>query len=273
MRATAKPAAPPAPPDPLRALQRKLRLRFRDLKLLQQALTHRSYLNEHPEAGVLDNERMEYLGDAVLELISAEHLFHTFQHSDEGELTQLRASVVNTKSLARLGSRLGLGDYLYLGKGAHKTGARELQSILANTFEAVIGAVFLDQGYRAAYQLFTRSLIEVRAWPDDNYKGRLQEIAQEHFLATPAYAIVGTSGPGHRRLYTARVAITGEEHGTGQGDTKRAAEQAAARAALAELNALEDHEPVPLQALADSVRAGAAQTPRRRRRASPRREP
>jgi ribonuclease III len=250
----------------LRALQRKLRLHFRDPGLLQQALTHRSYLNENPTIPVSDNERLEFLGDAVLELISAQHLYHTYQRSDEGELTQLRASVVNTKSLARLGSRLGLGEYLYLGKGAQKTGARELQSILANTFEAVIGAVFLDQGYHAAYRLFTRSLIDVRAWPDDNYKGRLQEIAQEHFLATPAYAIVGTSGPGHRRQYTARVNIADQERGTGRGDTKRAAEQAAARAALSELGALEDHEPLLLQALAESVRAEVARAPRRRRR-------
>src|SRR5207244_535490 len=111
--------------------------------------------------------------------------------SDEGELTRLRASVVNTKSLARLASRLSLGDYLLLGKGAHKTGARSLQSILANTFEAVIGAIFLDQGYRAAYRLFSRSLIDVQAWPDDNYKGRLQEVTQERFLTTPQYEIVG----------------------------------------------------------------------------------
>ncbi len=118
----------------------------------------------------------------MLELIAAEHLYHTYLTSDEGELTRLRASVVNTKSLARLASRLSLGDYLLLGKGAHKTGARSLQSILANTFEAVIGAIFLDQGYRAAYKLFSRSLIDVQAWPDDNYKGRLQEVTQERFL-------------------------------------------------------------------------------------------
>jgi ribonuclease-3 len=266
LKAGVKPARTPTPADSIAELQRKLRLHFRDPRMLQQALTHRSYFNEHPEATVLDNERLEYLGDAVLELISAEHLFHTYQNADEGELTRLRASVVNTKSLARLGSRLGLGEYLYLGKGAQKTGASSLQSILANTFEAVIGAVFLDQGYRAAYRLFTRSLIDVRAWPDDNYKGRLQEIAQERFLATPTYDIVNTSGPGHRRQYTARVSIAGEERGSGQGDTKRGAEQAAARAALAELSALDDREPAPLRALAESVREEvAAQRPRRSR--------
>jgi len=178
----------------------------------------------------------------VLELIAAEHLFHTYQTSDEGELTRLRASVVNTKSLARLASRLSLGDYLLLGKGAHKTGARSLQSILANTFEAVIGAIFLDQGYRAAYRLFSRSLIDVQAWPDDNYKGRLQEVTQERFLTTPQYEIVGASGPGHRREYTALVTFGDGVRGTGSGRTKRAAEQMAAREALSALGAL-DHPP------------------------------
>jgi ribonuclease-3 len=210
--------------------------------LLRQALTHRSYNNEHPESGSADNERLEYLGDAVLELIAAEHLYHTYQTSDEGELTRLRASVVNTKSLARLASRLSLGDYLLLGKGAHKTGARSLQSILANTFEAVIGAIFLDQGYRAAYRLFSRSLIDVQAWPDDNYKGRLQEVTQERFLTTPQYEIIGASGPGHRREYTSEVTFGNGIRGKGQGRTKRAAEQMAAREALAALGEL-DHPP------------------------------
>jgi len=187
--------------------------------LLRQALTHRSYNNEHPESGSADNERLEYLGDAVLELIAAEHLYHTYLTSDEGELTRLRASVVNTKSLARLASRLSLGDYLLLGKGAHKTGARSLQSILANTFEAVIGAIFLD-----------------------NYKGRLQEVTQERFLSTPQYDIIGASGPGHRREYTAEVSFGDGVSGKGRGRTKRDAEQMAAREALAALGAL-DHPP------------------------------
>src|SRR5260370_36153477 len=144
--------------EALQKLQRTLRVGFHEPALLRQSLTHRSYNNEHPEAGLQDNERLEYLGDAVLELIAAEHLFHTYQTSDEGELTRLRASVVNTKSLARLASRFSLGDYLLLGKGAHKTGARSLQSILANTFEAAIGATFLHPGHPAAYQLFRRHL-------------------------------------------------------------------------------------------------------------------
>ncbi len=208
---------------------------------MREALTHRSYNNEHPESGERDNERLEYLGDAVLELIAAEHLFQTYQTSDEGELTRLRASVVNTKSLARLAARFSLGDYLRLGKGAHKTGARSLQSILANTFEAVIGAIFVDQGYRPAYRLFSRSLVDVEAWPDDNYKGRLQEVTQERFLATPLYDIVSASGPGHRREYTAEVRVTGKVYGVGRGRTKRTAEQMAAREALAALGEFEEH--------------------------------
>jgi ribonuclease-3 len=223
-------------------------------------LTHRSYNNEHPESGSADNERLEYLGDAVLELIAAEHLFHTYQTSDEGELTRLRASVVNTKSLARLASRLSLGDYLLLGKGAHKTGARSLQSILANTFEAVIGAIFLDQGYRAAYRLFSRSLIDVQAWPDDNYKGRLQEVTQERFLTTPQYEIIGASGPGHRREYTAEVIFGDGVRGVGTGRTKRSAEQMAAREALSALGALDEAPAADevLEAVAAEARRGPA---------------
>ena len=194
----------------------------------------------------------------MLELIAAEHLFHTYQTSDEGELTRLRASVVNTKSLARLASRLSLGDYLLLGKGAHKTGARSLQSILANTFEAVIGAIFLDQGYRSAYRLFSRSLIDVQAWPDDNYKGRLQEVTQERFLTTPQYDIVAASGPGHRREYVAEVTFGGTAQGTGRGRTKRAAEQMAAREALDALGAL---EPAPTTADDEVLDAVASRAP------------
>ena len=230
------------------------------MSLLRQALTHRSYNNEHPESGSADNERLEYLGDAVLELIAAEHLFHTYQTSDEGELTRLRASVVNTKSLARLASRLSLGDYLLLGKGAHKTGARSLQSILANTFEAVIGAIFLDQGYRAAYRLFSRSLIDVQAWPDDNYKGRLQEVTQERFLTTPQYEIIGASGPGHRREYTAEVTFGDGIRGVGSGRTKRAAEQMAAREALSALGEL-DQPPAPENEVLEAVAAEARRAP------------
>ncbi|TMD38525.1 MAG: ribonuclease III [Chloroflexi bacterium] len=257
-------ASPPEPKlaqadEPLQKLQRTLRIRFHDVALLRQALTHRSYNNEHPESGSADNERLEYLGDAVLELIAAEHLYHTYQTSDEGELTRLRASVVNTKSLARLASRLSLGDYLLLGKGAHKTGARSLQSILANTFEAVIGAIFLDQGYRAAYRLFSRSLIDVQAWPDDNYKGRLQEVTQERFLTTPQYEIIGASGPGHRREYTSEVTFGDGIRGVGTGRTKRAAEQMAAREALASLGAL-DQVPAEDEVL-DAVAAEARRGP------------
>src|SRR5207248_9385454 len=140
-------ASPPEPKlaqadEPLQKLQRTLRIRFHDVALLRQALTHRSYNNEHPESGSADNERLEYLGDAVLELIAAEHLYHTYQTSDEGELTRLRASVVNTKSLARLASRLSLGDYLLLGKGAHKTGADRKSTRLNSSHRTTSYAVF-----------------------------------------------------------------------------------------------------------------------------------
>jgi ribonuclease-3 len=215
-------------------LQQRLGVRFRRLELLREAMTHASWNNERgePSGPGRDNERLEYLGDAVLELVVGEYLFRRFPSYDEGQLTQLRAALVNTVSLARLGERLNLGETLLLGKGAAKTGARKLPSLLANAFEAMTGAIFLDQGYRVATRVFIQNIGDLADWTDENHKGRLQEVSQERTGLPPVYRVNAEGGPGHRRSYSAEAVVGGVVVGTGRGGTKQAAQQAAARAAL-----------------------------------------
>jgi ribonuclease III len=215
-------------------LQDRLGVRFRRLELLREAMTHASWNNERgePSGPGRDNERLEYLGDAVLELVVGEYLFRRFPSYDEGQLTQLRAALVNTVSLARLGERLNLGETLLLGKGAAKTGARKLPSLLANAFEAMTGAIFLDQGYRVATRVFIQNIGDLADWTDENHKGRLQEVSQERTGLPPVYRVTAEGGPGHQRSYSAQAVVGGAVVGNGRGSTKQAAQQAAARAAL-----------------------------------------
>src|SRR5262245_53822555 len=226
---------PQVPTGRLEELQDKVGVAFRDLALLREALTHSSFANESPHVSPRDNERLEYLGDAVLQLITAEYLFKLRPGAKEGEMTQLRSAMVNTNTLAALGEELGLGDYLYLGKGIAKGGGRSLKSLLANAFEAVLGAIFLDAGYDAAYHYY---LDRFRSLPepvqDENYKGRLQQVVQERYGLTPYYDSAGARG-GRQREYTAVVYAGADPLGTGHGMTKQAAEQEAAHNALVEL--------------------------------------
>jgi len=219
----------------LQLLQQKIGIHFRDPGLLLEAVTHSSFANENPSVSPRDNERLEYLGDAVLQLIAAEYLYKHHPGATEGELTQTRSAMVNTNTLAQLAEQLDLGSYLYLGKGIAKGGGRSLKSLLANEFEAVLGAVFLDAGYDAAYHYY---LDRYRALPspvrDENFKGRLQQVAQERFGATPVYDSEGARVGNHRE-YTSVVFAGAEPLGTGQGASKQEAEQDAARSALEKL--------------------------------------
>jgi ribonuclease III len=219
----------------LQLLQQKIGIHFRDPGLLLEAVTHSSFANESPSVSPRDNERLEYLGDAVLQLITAEYLYKHQPGATEGELTQTRSAMVNTNTLAQLAEELDLGGYLYLGKGIAKGGGRNLKSLLANAFEAVLGAVFLDAGYDAAYHYY---LDRYRALPspvrDENFKGRLQQVAQERFGATPVYDSEGARVGNHRE-YTSVVFAAAEPLGTGHGASKQEAEQDAARAALEKL--------------------------------------
>jgi len=198
-------------------------------------VTHSSFANESPHLSPRDNERLEYLGDAVLQLITAEYLYKHHPGASEGELTQTRSAMVNTNTLALLAEQLDMGAYLYLGKGIAKGGGRNLKSLLANMFEAVLGAVFLDAGYDAAYHYY---LNRYRSLPspaqDENFKGRLQQVAQERFGETPFYDSEGARVGNHRE-YTSVVFAGAEPLGTGHGPTKQEAEQEAARIALEKL--------------------------------------
>ncbi len=208
-----------------------------------------------------DNERLEYLGDAVLQLIAAEYLYKHHPGATEGELTQTRSAMVNTNTLAQLAEQLDMGSYLYLGKGIAKGGGRSLKSLLANAFEAVLGAVFLDAGYDAAYHYY---LNRYRALPvparDENFKGRLQQVAQERFGETPVYDSEGARVGDHRE-YTSVVFAGSEPLGTGHGSSKQEAEQDAARAALETLGVGVSAAP---RAAAKPARPRARRAPRKK---------
>ncbi|MBJ7608595.1 MAG: ribonuclease III, partial [Candidatus Dormibacteraeota bacterium] len=251
------------------ALQERIGVRFRRLELLREAMTHASWNNERgePSGPGRDNERLEYLGDAVLELVVGEYLFRRFPSYDEGQLTQLRAALVNTVSLARLGDRLDLGDTLLLGRGAAKTGARKLPSLLANAFEAMTGAIFLDQGYRVATRVFIQNIGDLADWTDENHKGRLQEVSQERTGQPPQYRVAAESGPGHQRAYSAEAVVGGEVVGAGRGATKQAAQQAAARAALDRLSRIPANAAARAAGAArEAARGASTETARVRRR-------
>jgi ribonuclease III len=228
--------------------------------LLLEAVTHSSFANESPHLSPRDNERLEYLGDAVLQLITAEYLYKHHPGAAEGELTQTRSAMVNTNTLALLAEQLDLGSYLYLGKGIAKGGGRSLKSLLANAFEAVLGAMFLDAGYDAAYHYY---LNRYRSLPtparDENFKGRLQQVAQERFGETPFYDSEGARVGTHRE-YTSVVFAGAEPLGTGHGASKQEAEQDAAKAALQSL----------LGGSVEPVAAKPARAPRPRARRAPR---
>lgn len=214
----------------------KLGLSFRDLNLLEEALTHRSYLNEHKSAGA-HNERLEFLGDAVLELSATRFLYDEFPGKPEGELTAYRAALVNTYSIAEVANALGINDMLLLSKGEKRDTGRARQIILANAFEALIGALYLDQGYQAADAFLHAHLypklpliIEQGAYQDA--KSKFQEKAQEKEGRTPSYKTIREDGPDHDREFTVGVFVGEKEVARGVGKSKQDAEQAAARAAL-----------------------------------------
>ena len=211
---------------------------FKNPDLLVEAFTHRSYLNEHKEYAGNQNERLEFLGDAVLELAVTNFLFHKYPEKTEGELTNLRAALVNTVSLAASAQQIGVNDYLLLSKGEAKDTGRARDVILADTFEAIIGALYLDQGFEHAEKFIANNLygkveavIETRAYQDA--KSRFQELAQEKKSITPSYKTLGEVGPDHARQFTMGVFLGEKEVARGEGQSKQEAEQAAATAALA----------------------------------------
>lgn len=215
---------------------------FQDKNLLKTALVHRSYLNENPGFGLPSNERLEFLGDAVLELIVSEHLYKTYQNSPEGELTSFRSSLVNTASLAEVSLQLGLGQHLFLSRGEEAGEGRAKQYILANTFEALLGALYLDQGFSAASTFVHTFLIiklpqiiEQQLYRDA--KSALQEKSQDEISITPTYRVLSEEGPDHNKTFTVGVFAGSKQLATGTGKSKQQAEQQAAAAALANWSA------------------------------------
>lgn len=215
----------------------KIGYTFRDSGLIEQAFTHRSYLNENREKGREHNERLEFLGDAVLELAVTEFLYAKYPDKPEGELTAYRAALVNTVSISDAAVKLDMNEYLLLSKGESRDTGRARQIILANAFEALIGAMYLDSGYEAAKkfiadQLFhkTEEVVSKRLWQDA--KSRLQEIAQEKLKVTPVYQLLDQSGPDHDRTFVVGAYLGNEKAATGEGRSKQEAEQSAAQKTL-----------------------------------------
>lgn len=214
----------------------KVGVTFKDKDLLQLAFTHRSFVNENRQFNA-HNERLEFLGDAVLELVVTEYLFEQFPDKAEGELTAVRAALVNTQSISKAAKELGMNDYLLLSKGEEKDTGRARQYILANTFEAFIGALHLDQGYAAAQKFIANALFsKVQAIVDDKLwqdaKSKLQEEAQEHMSITPNYQTISEGGPDHNKVFTIAVMFDGVEIAQGIGNSKQDAEQVAAQNAI-----------------------------------------
>lgn len=220
----------------LKELQKRLHYNFKDEEILIQAITHKSYANERK--GLLkDNERLEFLGDAVLDLSISHIIMEKFPDLSEGEMSKLRASVVNEGTLAILAKEIGLHEYLLLGHGEERSGGRSKPSILADSFEAVIAAVYLDGGFEEAFRIVTGQFSKLLSKTDlyRDYKTRLQEFTQERLKCMPAYNLKSTSGPDHARVYEVELLIEGKLYGTGKGKTKKEAEQEAAREALENL--------------------------------------
>lgn len=223
----------------LTSLEQDLGFSFQDKKLLQQALVHRSYLNENPNFDLDHNERLEFLGDAVLELVVTDHLYHHYD-LPEGELTNLRAAIVRGEMLSKIAQQLKLEECLLLSRGEQKDTGKARHYIIANAVEAVIGALYLDQGYAAAKQLIERLVISqlpavIAQGLHIDSKSRFQELAQEKFRITPLYQVLHESGLDHAKRFVIGVFLGNKKMGEGAGSSKQEAQQMAARQALEQL--------------------------------------
>jgi ribonuclease-3 len=221
----------------LEELQQRLGVAFQQPELLRQALTHRSYINEQPSKDLQDNERMEFLGDAVLDFVSGDLLYQLYPGKSEGELTRLRSAIVRTEALAELAAQLQLGDYLLMGKGESISGGRTRPSILCSTFEAVVGAIYLDRGMTAVQTFvtpqFRQSVSQVEEEAiDKDARSRLQEWSQAALGITPLYETQAANGPDHNKEFIVQVQIGDEFIATGRGRSKQSASQNAAQTAL-----------------------------------------
>lgn len=225
----------------LSAAEASLGLTFRDKTLLHRALTHRSHINENVNFPLEDNERLEFLGDAVLDLIISHIIMDEFPRYSEGDLTKLRSSLVNERKIAELSRELELGNYLLLGKGEDSTKGRNKNSILADTYEAVIAAIYLDGGYKKTFKVLKKhfasffTAVNEGSLYNKDFKSQLQEITQNIYKLTPRYILVKEYGPDHKKTFSVNVTVRNQVLGTGSGTSKKNAEQKAAQEALRHL--------------------------------------
>ena len=220
----------------LNNLQESLQYKFNNVELLNKALTHKSYSNEI-SFSIKNNERLEYLGDSVLDLIVGNYIFLTYEELSEGPLSKIRAAVVNEGCLTELAKKIDLGTYLLLGKGECSSGGREKASILANAYEAIVGAVFCDSDFQITSNIFLPQLVEKIKELQDvctliDFKSDLQEYTQNKFSCIPLYDVVGEMGPCHDKRFDVRVTVRSQVLGSGRGRSKKEAEQNAAKKAL-----------------------------------------
>ncbi|WP_342525853.1 ribonuclease III [Chryseomicrobium sp. FSL W7-1435] len=219
--------------------QRESHLVFSNESLLFEAFTHSSYVNEHRRKSFIDNERLEFLGDAVLELAVSQYLFHRYPKMTEGELTKLRASIVCEPSLVHLANELDLGSFILLGKGEENTGGRQRPALLADVFEALVGALYLDQGLTKVIELLEQVMfpkVEVGAFSKvSDYKSQLQELIQQDNAGQLKYEIIEETGPAHNRIFISQVSLDQTALGEGSGRSKKEAEQQAAQLAIEKL--------------------------------------
>jgi len=222
-------------------LQQSLGVSLNNWSLLEQALVHSSYINENPSLASISNERLEFLGDAILDMVVAEKLYQDFPQFAEGKMTKLRSALVRRDSLARMARIIGLGDYLYLGKGEEASGGRHKPANLAGAIEAVIAAIFLDQGPATArnfiLELISQELPKVVSeGAGIDYKSQLQELIQAKEQQTPAYRVIEAAGPDHDKRFSVEVRVGATLLGRGSGKSKKMAEAEAARSALEQLS-------------------------------------
>lgn len=221
----------------LKDLEKILNIEFKDISLLDTAVTHRSFLNENVDISKNNNERLEFLGDAVLELIVSEYLFSAYTDREEGDLTSFRAATVRTTTLAETSRELGFGEYLKMSKGEEESGGKDKDYLLANLFEAILGAIYLDQGYSVCKEYIGRILIPkveniVADRLDIDPKTQLQEVTQAMFKETPIYDVIKEDGPDHSKMFTVQAKITSKVLGMGEGSSKQKAEEEAAKESL-----------------------------------------
>jgi len=225
----------------IKLLETKIAYKFKKKSLIKEALTHKSFAKEKPENSESFNERLEFLGDAVLELIISDYLFNAYPQYTEAELSKIKAYAVQESTLADIASRLGIGTYLRLGKGEEASGGRKKPSLLANAFEAILAAIYLDGGFKKAKDFTLKNLEEkIRKLIDKkllfDFKTRFQEVVQEKFGVLPRYRVYKEEGPEHMKIFEVEVFIKNEFYGSGRGKSKKDAEQKAAEAGLKKIH-------------------------------------